>query len=113
MPELLDRLTTPIEDILLPVPGPDNPNLPAGTTSLPIHPISLWPIGTVTSVLCLPGEIDRERFEAALKRVTAVWPNTAGRYSRAAREGKPGAWDFSVSRNTLPNAATQIWRTLW
>jgi len=75
-----------------------NPSVPAGTARVPIHPISLWPVGKVTSVLVFPGEIDRARLIQAVENVAALWPNIAGRYEQSPpQEGKDPAFDFSVN----------------
>jgi hypothetical protein len=85
--------------ILLVEPRPAaSPHLPSGTTSVPIHPISLWPVSTIPSVYVFPGEIDVERLVVAIKDVSAVWPIIAGRYVRKLeRPSEPNQSAFSVS----------------
>jgi hypothetical protein len=74
-----------------------NPHIPAGTTCIPLHPISLWPIGTIPSVYVFPGEIDLARLVEAVKDVSAVWPTIAGRYVRKERPSDPNQSAFGVS----------------
>ena len=73
------------------------PNVPAGTTHLPLHPITLWPVGFVDSVLVFPGALDRERLEAAVRSPTEVWPNLSGRYVRRGPNSNPDESEFAVS----------------
>jgi hypothetical protein len=51
MPELNDPAISETHQIVVQAAPVDNPNIPRGTNSLPLHPISLWPVGTVTNVL--------------------------------------------------------------
>lgn len=73
------------------------PNVPTGTTHLPLHPITLWPVGFVDSVLVFPGALDRERLKDAVGSLTAVWPNLCGRYVRRGPSSNPDESEFAVS----------------
>ncbi|KAK8869574.1 hypothetical protein IAR55_000141 [Kwoniella newhampshirensis] len=81
---------------------PTSSTLPEGTTSLPIAPISLWPMGTVESVFTFPEELDKDKLEQAIGLLTSVWPTLGGRYVRRAREGEDGKFDFSFNLTSSP-----------
>jgi hypothetical protein len=73
-----------------------NPNLPVGCTSVPIHPISVWPAGRIPVVLTFPGEIDPDRLIRAIEVAASIWPTIAGRLAKTARKDRRGEWDYSV-----------------
>ena len=85
---------TSLEKHLINPQIPSNPNLPTGTRVLPLHPIALWTLGGVPTVLVFPDRIDRDKLISSIERVSALWPNIAGRYSRREKDG--GGWAYSV-----------------
>ncbi|ORY32183.1 hypothetical protein BCR39DRAFT_557835 [Naematelia encephala] len=90
--------------------APDNPNLPEDIISIPIQPISLWPISSIPSVLVFPHELQLDRLVNAIQRVSAVWPTIAGRYVRRPRPGQPDHADFSIdlTRSSIPLTTQSI-----
>lgn len=89
-------MTVTIEEHLITPALCSNPNIAAGTASLPIHPISLWPVGAIPSVLVFPGTLDIARLKNGIAQIAAIWPNICGRYVKKPRTGSAGEWDFAV-----------------
>lgn len=66
----------------------------AGLKELPLSPISCWQMGAIPSAHVLPGALGLERFQAALKNVSSLYPVIGGRLRRRKGAAK---WEYFVS----------------
>ncbi|KAK4703557.1 antiviral helicase SKI2, partial [Phenoliferia sp. Uapishka_3] len=82
--------------------------VPCGTPATPVEevvlsPISLWQMGSIPSAHVFPGDLDLERFKAALSTVTSLYPVLGGRLRRR-RLAESGGFQYFVSRLVLSPA---------
>lgn len=82
-------------------PNPtSNSFLAPGTSTIPIHPISLFTYGPIPTIITFPKEIELDRLVSAIQSVAARWPTVAGRFEKVPGTGKDGQFDFQVRSTT-------------
>ncbi|WVQ73504.1 hypothetical protein IAR50_003076 [Cryptococcus sp. DSM 104548] len=77
------------------------PTLPQGTTAIPIADASLWPMGSVQSVLAFEGALDEARLKKAVELLSGIWPTLAGRYEKV-KEGEEEKFQIKLTSSPIP-----------
>jgi len=86
---------TTLETHLITHDPPANPNIPAGTTCLPLHPDIPLASRDCSFRPRLPWPARSRPVEVAIKSVSALWPNVAGRYVKREKAGEDEGWETS------------------
>ncbi|TYJ53398.1 hypothetical protein B9479_005998 [Cryptococcus floricola] len=79
----------------------NTPTLPQGTTAIPIADASLWPVGSVQSVLSFDGPLDERRLKKAVGILSGAWPTLAGRYEKV-KEGEEDRFQIKLTSSPIP-----------